>query len=61
MIFNRFNLKDSLYLKVTFNTFLNIKFIYKVKVFWFFLNYFEVLLNKYIYILQKVVRRAGDA
>jgi len=33
MIFNQFNLKDSLYLKATFNTLLNIKFIYRIEVF----------------------------
>jgi len=56
MIFNRFNLKDSLYLRVTFNTLLNIKFIYRVKMFRFSLSYFKDLLNRYTFFSLKIKR-----
>jgi hypothetical protein len=49
MIFNLSNLKDSLYLGATFSTPLDTKFIYRVKVFWFFLSYPKDLLSKYTF------------
>ena len=53
MIFNQFNLKDSLYLKATFNTLLNIKFIYRIEVFWFSLNCLKDLLKCFDEIIIK--------
>jgi hypothetical protein len=47
MIFNLFNLKDSLYLGATFGTPLDTKFIYRVRVFRFFLSYPKDLLSRY--------------